>query len=52
MESRLILISKDDIEYPKYLNTRPISVFPTITKIFELSILHYLEDAVKSILFC
>ena len=52
MEVRLILISKDDTEYPEISKTRPISVLPTITKIFELSILHYLEDAVKSILFC
>ena len=52
MEARLILISKDDTEYPEISKTRPISVLPTITKIFELSIFHYLEDAVKSILFC
>ena len=52
MEARLILISKDDTEYPEISKTQPISVLPTITKIFELSILHYLEDAVKSILFC
>ena len=47
MEARLVLISKEDTEYPEIENTRPISVLPTITKIFELSILHYLEEAVK-----
>ena len=52
METRLILISKDDTEYLEISKTQPISVLPTITKIFELSILYYLEDAVKSILFC
>ena len=52
MEARLILICKDDTEYPEISKSWSISVLPTITKIFELSILHYLEDAVKSILFC
>ena len=51
MEARLVLISKEDTEYPEIENTRPISVLPTITKIFELSILHYLEEAVKSPIF-
>ena len=51
MKAKLILISKEDTEYPEIENTRPISVLPTITKIFELSILHYLEEAVKSGIF-
>ena len=51
MEAKLILISKYGTEYPKIEQTRPISVLPTITKIFELSILHHLERAVDSIRF-
>ena len=41
MEGRLVLISK--INTPEINDTRPISVLPAITKIFETSILHNLE---------
>ena len=51
MEARLILISKEDTEYPSIEKTRPISILPTITKIFELSIIHHLEVATKSPIF-
>ena len=42
MISRLLLISKTKDEYPEINNTRPISILPTITKMFEASILHNL----------
>ena len=43
MIGRLILISKENTENPKIENTRPISVLPSLTKLFETSILHNLE---------
>ena len=52
MKAKLILVSKEKTEYPKFENIRPISVLPTITKVFELSILHHLENATQSIKFC
>ena len=48
MKAKLILISKDGTEYPKIDETRPISILPTITKVFELTILHFLEQATLS----
>ena len=51
MISRLLLISKTKDEYPEINNTRPISILPTITKMFEASILHNLEKVVNSSLF-
>ena len=48
IKAKLILISKDGAEYPKIGQIRPISILPTITKIFELSILHFLEQATLS----
>ena len=51
MEAKLILISKDNTEYPIIEETRPISILPTVTKIFELSILHHLEKATQTALF-
>ena len=51
MEARLILISKEDTKYPSIEKTRPISILPTITKIFELAIIHNLEAATKSPIF-
>ena len=44
MKAKLILISKDGTEYPEIDKIRPISILPTITKIFELSILKFLEE--------
>ena len=52
MKAKLILVSKEKTEYPKIENIRPISVLLTITKVFELSILHHLENAKQSIKFC
>ena len=49
--ARLILISKDNAENPKIEDTRPISVLPSITKLFEASILHNLEGIVNGIYF-
>ena len=51
MEARLILISKEDTEYPSIEKAHPISILPTITKIFELSIIHHHEVATKSPIF-
>ena len=45
MKAKLILISKDGTEYPKLDKFRPISILPTITKVFDLSILHFFEQA-------
>ena len=44
MEGRLVLISKDKTDIPKINDTRPITILPAITKIFETSILHNLEQ--------
>ena len=44
MEGRLVLISKDKTDIPKIDDTRPITILPAITKIFETSILHNLEQ--------
>ena len=43
MIGNLILISKENTENPKIENTRPKSVLPSLTKLFETSILHNLE---------
>ena len=51
MVSRLILISKTSNEYPEVKNTRPISILPSITKMFETSIMHNLEKVTNSPLF-
>ena len=44
MEGRLVIISKDKTDLPDIKDTRPISILPAITKIFETSILHNLEQ--------
>ena len=51
MASRLILFSKTNQEYTDIKSIRPISILPYITKLFEVSIIHNLENATKSILF-
>ena len=51
MEGRLVLISKNKSDTPEINDTIPISVLPTITKIFETSILHNLERITASISF-
>ena len=51
MKAKLILISKDGTEYPKLDKIRPINILPTITKVFELSILHFLEQATILLIF-
>ena len=48
MRGKLILISKDKTDCPKIENTRPITILPAITKLFESSILHNLENITKS----
>ena len=45
MQAKLVLISKDGSDHPPIGKIRPISVLPSITKMFELSILHHLEQA-------
>ena len=47
MKAKMILISKDGSRHPKIDKTRPISVLPVITKIFELSIRHYIETTMQ-----
>ena len=51
MSSKLILLSKNYQEYTDINNIRPISVLPTITKLFETSIIHNLEKVTDSIIF-
>ena len=51
MKAKLILICKDNTEYPIIVETHPISIILTVTKIFELSILHHLEKATQTALF-
>ena len=52
MKGKLILPSKDKSDSPTIENTRPITILPAITKLFESSILYNLENITKSILFC
>ena len=47
IKSKMILISKDGSRHPKIDKTRPISVLPAITKIFELSIRHHIETIMQ-----
>ena len=51
MEAKLVLLSKDNSHYPPIEWTRPISILPAITKIFELSIMNNLIKAIDSKLF-
>ena len=51
MIAKLILISKNNQEYTTINNIRPISILPTITKLFETSIIHNLEKITNSIIF-
>ena len=48
MNASLILISKNETNNPRIENTRPISILPPVTKLFELSILHNIEKATES----
>ena len=48
MKTKMILISKDGSRHSKIDKTRSISVLPFITKIFELSIRHYIETAIQN----
>ena len=52
MKGKLILLSKDKSDSPTIENTRPITILPAITKLFESSILYNLKNITKSILFC
>ena len=44
MNWRLILLSKEKNKVPKIENTRPISILPSITKVFEVASFGNLED--------
>ena len=44
MQSKLILISKEENNTPEIQNTRPIAILPSITKAFEVSIIGNIED--------
>ena len=44
MNLRLILLSKEKNKVPKIENTRPISILPSITKVFEVVIFGNLEN--------
>ena len=48
MKARLILLSKDGTNQPDIEKTRPISILPAITKIFELWILNKLIKVTES----
>ena len=43
MSGRLILLNKEHNKYSQIENTRPITILPAITKVFELSIMHNIE---------
>ena len=43
MAEKLILLNKEKNNHPLIENTRPITIIPSITKMFELSIIHNLE---------
>ena len=47
MKAKMILINKNGSRHPKIDKTRPINVLPAITKIFELSIRHYIETTMQ-----
>ena len=49
--ARLVLLSKDKSHYPPVGWTRPISILPAITKIFELSLMNNLTKIYDSKLF-
>ena len=51
MIGKLILISKENNDCPSINNIRPITIFPTITKFFECTIQHNLENIVKGVEF-
>ena len=51
MKAILILLSKEDNKAPPVHKTRPISILPTIAKIFETSIMHNLEKVMQSPIF-
>jgi hypothetical protein len=46
MKSKLILISKEVSGTPKVENTRPVSILPAITKIFEQAIIDNIEKII------
>ena len=48
MKARLVLLSKDGTNYPPIDKTRPISILPAITKLFELSILNKIYNVTES----
>ena len=47
MKSKIVLISKENNNTPKIMNTSPIAILPYITKAFELSMLRNLEKIAK-----
>ena len=51
MKAILILLSKEDNKEPPVHKMRPISILPTITKIFKTSIMHNLEKVMQSPIF-
>ena len=46
MQSKLILISKQENNTPEIQSTKPIAILPSITKAFEFSIIGNIEDIV------
>ena len=48
MKARLILISKDNTDHLKIIDTRLISILPAVTKFFELIIFHNLKTLTSS----
>ena len=51
MQAKLVLICKDGSDHPPIGKIQPISVLPFITKMFELSILHRLEQTTLNLKF-
>lgn len=51
MKANLVLFSKTESEYPDTKSMRPISVLPSILKLFELSISNNFIEAMKSSIF-
>ena len=48
MRGKLIMISKEDSVWPKIENIRLITILHTVTKFFESSIIHNLENIILS----
>ena len=51
MTAKVALLSKNNQEYAEIKNIKSISILPTITKLFETSIIHNFKKVTNSIAF-